>query len=99
MKDKFNLIGGGETQARIMERLRFPTSSQQSLLPTTSHLQYMKRELIPVNMMPDGTCRTIKAQYAQTSFANFIRGGAFGATGVELIEDDLQDLPISERSE
>ena len=36
----------------------------------------------PINPHPDGTCRTIKAQYAQTSFANFLRTGTFGATGV-----------------
>lgn len=36
----------------------------------------------PVNVYPDGTSRTIKAQYAKTSAANFVREGTFGATGV-----------------
>lgn len=29
----------------------------------------------PLNPMPDGTCRTIKANYARMSRANFLRGG------------------------
>lgn len=41
-----------------------------------------------LNPEPDGTCRTIKAQYHQTSVANFLRFGSFGATGV--IEDESQ---------
>lgn len=36
----------------------------------------------PVNPHDDGTCRTIKAQYANTSYANFLRTSTFGATGV-----------------
>lgn len=36
----------------------------------------------PLNAMEDGTCRTIKAQYNQTSFVNLKRQGTFGATGV-----------------
>ena len=32
--------------------------------------------------MPDGTCRTIKAQYRNTSTANLIRVGSYAATGV-----------------
>ena len=30
---------------------------------------------IPLNPEPDGTCRTIKANYQRVSRANFIRGG------------------------
>lgn len=30
---------------------------------------------IPLNPMPNGTCRTIKAQYGNTSAANFINEG------------------------
>lgn len=37
----------------------------------------------PINPMPDGTCRTIKAQYANFSYANIVRDkGAFAQTGV-----------------
>ena len=36
-----------------------------------------------INDMPDGTCRTLKAQYQQTSRANLERVGSFGATGVK----------------
>lgn len=35
-----------------------------------------------MNPHDDGTCRTIKAQYANTSYANFLRTSTFGATGV-----------------
>ena len=34
-----------------------------------------------MNTDSDGAARTIKAQYAKTSFANLSRGGSFGATG------------------
>ena len=36
----------------------------------------------PINTKPDGTCRTIKAQYAKTSKANFEYSGTYGATDV-----------------
>lgn len=36
----------------------------------------------PLNPHEDGMCRTIKAQYQNTSFANLIRGVTYGATGV-----------------
>jgi len=42
---------------------------------------------IPFNPMPDGTCRTIKEQYHKNSMANFVRGGAFAATGVAVVQD------------
>lgn len=51
------------------------------------------RIVIPLNPMDDGTCRTIKSQYQQTSTANFVRRtGGYAATGViEIIyEDNLQ---------
>jgi DNA (cytosine-5)-methyltransferase 1 len=35
-----------------------------------------------LNTMPDGTCRTIKSQYGNTSSANFEYSSTFGATGV-----------------
>lgn len=39
-------------------------------------------EPIPLNPYKDGTCRTIKAQYQQSSRANFTRQDGLGATGV-----------------
>ena len=40
--------------------------------------------------MDDGTCRTIKSQYHQTSTANFVRRtGGYAATGV--IEYDTNE--------
>lgn len=44
---------------------------------------------MPLNPYKDGTCRTIKAQYHQSSRANFIRQDGLGATGViEVHETD-----------
>lgn len=40
----------------------------------------------PFNTESDGSCRTIKAQYAKSSTANFVRQGTFGATGVMTCE-------------
>ena len=43
--------------------------------------------------MPDGSCRTVKAQYQQTSLANFIRsGGGYAATGVIEIEYETDTI-------
>lgn len=42
---------------------------------------------IPLNPMPDGSCRTLKRQYQQSSLANFFLTGSFGATGVIEYED------------
>ena len=35
-----------------------------------------------LNLMEDGTCRTIKNQYFKNSTDNFLSHGTFGATGV-----------------
>jgi hypothetical protein len=45
-----------------------------------------KKEVLPLNPMPDGTCRTLKYQYQKNGIANFIREGSFAATGVIEIE-------------
>ena len=37
--------------------------------------------LIPLNTEPDGTCRTIKANYWKVSRANFLRGGGLRSDG------------------
>lgn len=36
----------------------------------------------PINTMPDGLCRPLKAQYYKTSQANFKYKSTYGATGV-----------------
>lgn len=41
----------------------------------------------PLNSESDGTSRTIKAQYAQSSVANFVRDDSFGSTGVIVYDD------------
>lgn len=48
---------------------------------------------MPLNPYSDGTCRTIKAQYQQSSRANFIRQDGLGATGVvEIYERDIRTI-------
>ena len=42
----------------------------------------MADKLTMINPMPDGTCRTIKAQYYKTSVANFLLQTSRGASGV-----------------
>lgn len=42
----------------------------------------MTNLIIPVNPMPDGTCRTIKHQYHFTAITNTTRTGSMGATMV-----------------
>lgn len=37
---------------------------------------------LPFNTVADGTCRTIKSNYADVSRANFLRGREYGATAV-----------------
>jgi hypothetical protein len=46
----------------------------------------MEKKVLPLNPMPDGSCRTIKSQYFKNSLGNFIRGGGYGATAVIEIE-------------
>ena len=51
----------------------------------------------PFNPMPDGTCRTIKANYYKQSLANFIRGGAYAATGVIETNDVQKECQADRR--
>lgn len=47
------------------------------------------RTIFPLNPMDDGSCRTLKSQYQQTSTANFVRHtGGYAATGVIEYESD-----------
>lgn len=49
------------------------------------------QEIDAVNPMPDGTCRTIKHQYANTSIANTVRTGSMGVTMVsEKLPGDIE---------
>lgn len=48
-------------------------------------------EPIPLNPYKDGTCRTIKAQYQQSSRAKFARQDGLGATGVVQIGNIYPD--------
>lgn len=42
---------------------------------------------MPFNPMPDGVCRTIKANYYKVSLACFIRRGGYAATGVVVTDE------------
>lgn len=53
----------------------------------------MSMSQYPLNPEPDGTSRTIKANYWKVSRANFIRGGGYGATAVICV-DDRTDMEI-----
>lgn len=48
---------------------------------------------IPLNPEPDGTSRTIKANYHKVSLANFVRGGGYGATAVAVYcgDEDMEE--------
>lgn len=61
------------------------------------------RTIQPINEMPDGTCRTIKARiFAQMSACNildFSDRGAFKTTGVIEYEEDSTDDTLPTRME
>ena len=48
---------------------------------------------MPFNPEPDGTSRTIKANYFKVSLANFIRGGGYGATAIAVFDggEDMEE--------
>lgn len=48
--------------------------------------------VVPINSDGEGNCRTIKAQYSQSSRANFNRQDALGATGVADIRYRIRKL-------
>ena len=50
-----------------------------------------KTKVLPLNPYRGGVCRTIKAQYQQSSLANFIRDDGLAATGVIEIEEDERE--------
>ena len=59
---------------------------------TTDSLAIMEENIVePLNPYKDGTCRTIKAQYQQSSRANFARQDGLGATGVVQIGNIYPD--------
>lgn len=57
------------------------TSCNQAVVEAVADISV--EEVETVNAYPDGTSRTIKAQYAKTSAANFVREGTYGATGAK----------------
>lgn len=79
-------MDSNSNHSRERERERASSESYYEPSRTESNRQFHSG-IYPVNLHDDGTCRTIKAQYAQTSFANFLRTGTFGATGVIKIKE------------
>ena len=57
----------------------------------TMRVRMCKRKVMPFNPYMGGVCRTIKAQYQQSSLANFIRNDGLAATGVIEIEDEERE--------
>lgn len=57
------------------------------------------KKIMPLNPYKDGTCRTIKAQYQQSSRANFIRQDGLGATGVIEIYEEGDIRTIEEQGQ
>lgn len=49
-------------------------------------------EIQVLNPMEDGTCRTLKNQYAKNSIANFESQGTWGATGVIAIDEQNMNV-------
>ena len=50
------------------------------------------KKTIPINTMPDETCRTLKSQYFKNSVDNFLHDGTWGATAVIVYEDEQDDI-------
>ena len=78
-------VGGGfrfEPRERERERRTDDCQDHHDKGGQQGNRKFYPRGVSPLNPHNDGTCRTIKAQYPQTSFANFLRTGTFGATGV-----------------
>lgn len=42
-------------------------------------------DVLPLNPMPDGTCRTVKSQYYKTGMINFLYQNVWGVTGGVII--------------
>ena len=64
----------------------------QQIVDTPAFAQTDNVIIAPLNPSPDGTCRTIKAQYAKTSEANYKNTGSRGATGVMKIESAYESV-------
>ena len=58
--------------------------------PSDNYIEEQQVFVEPINDQ-DGACRTIKAQYNNTSRSNLIRQDSFGATGVIVIPSNTKD--------
>lgn len=59
----------------LTRRGRVQGEGGQSVLRYVAKTRYMFMNQIPLNPEPDGTSRTIKANYHKVSLANFVRRG------------------------
>lgn len=65
---------------------------QESATGTIGGLRRLLRHsnrTLPLNSMPDGTCRTLKAVYFKTGRINFQYHNDWGTTGATLIYETL----------
>lgn len=77
-----SILGGGSYQ--FPEPIKLEKRLKDVLEPVVDEKYYINKYFgNPINTEPDGTSRTIKAQYYKNSTANFLRKDSFGATGVE----------------
>lgn len=87
-----NTCGGGSHEPKIIQLGNVNPSGkgmngnvfdENGLAPTlTTNKGEGNKIVTSINPMPDGTCRTLKAQYYKTSLDNYQREGSMGATGV-----------------
>lgn len=77
-------MGGGGQQPMIIEDFYQGREPRvyEGVAPTIRSEREGLKVMEAINTEEDGTCRTIKGQYAKSSAANFCRGNTFGATGV-----------------
>lgn len=87
-----NTCGGGSHEPKIIQLGNVNPSGkgmngnvfdENGLAPTlTTNKGEGNKIVTSINPMPDGTCRTLKAQYYKTSLANYQKEGSMGATDV-----------------
>lgn len=92
-KGSFKFPEGKPLEIRLKDIL-LPITDEKYFISDDKVIPFLDRTKFngggyPLNEYDDGTCRTIKSQYHQTSQANFLRKGSMGATGVlQVLEDE-----------
>ena len=81
----------GKSNGNYQQRLEVNENGTSN---TITSVQKDNLVVEPLNPYKDGTCRTIKAQYQQSSRAKFARQDGLGATGVVQIGNIVDDTNI-----